>query len=83
MRMHEDDINRGLAQALEIAMRQAVCMADDPVAFLDGLDIEFARTLTGDLIAGQEKVGQMGFRAVLAAAFAEARDRVRRDFDRT
>jgi hypothetical protein len=77
----KDDMMRDIMPALEAAIRDAAHSADDPGAFLDSLDVEFARTLTSDLSTGRDKATQMRFRAALAAAFAEARAKVRQEFE--
>jgi hypothetical protein len=81
MRPPADNINRIIAPALEAAIRDAAHSADDPGAFLDSLDVEFARALTADLSTGGDKVSQMRLRAALAVAFAEARAKVRQEFE--
>lgn len=75
-----DDLTKRLSLALEAAIRIAARAAPDPLAFIDALDAEFARTVTSDHFPDRDHVTQLRFRSSLAAAFSEARARVRSEF---
>lgn len=74
------DLTKRLSLALETAIRAAAQAAPDPVAFIDALDAEFAHTVTSEHFPNQDHVAQIRIRASLAAAFSEARARVRSEF---
>jgi hypothetical protein len=75
-----DDLTRRLSLALETAIRAGAQAAPNPLAFIDALDAEFARTVTSEHFPNQDHVAQLRIRASLAAAFSQARTRVRSEF---
>lgn len=78
-----DDLTKRLSLAMETAIRAAAQAAPDPLAFIDALDAEFARAVSSDHFPNQDHVTQIRMRASLAAAFSEARARVRSEFTKS